>query len=56
MQRRELREVAKARGWEVVRIYDDDGVSGAKSREYRKAFDRMLKDAARGQFEMVAAW
>ena len=55
-QRRELQEVAKARGWEIVKVYDDDGVSGAKGREYRKAFDRMLKDAARGKFDMVAAW
>lgn len=55
-QGRELREVARARGWEITKVYDDDGVSGAKSREYRKAFDRMLKDAARGQFDIVAAW
>ena len=55
-QRRELQQVAKARGWEVAKVYDDDGVSGAKGREYRKAFDRMLKDAARGKFDMVAAW
>lgn len=55
-QRRELREVAAARGWEVIQVYDDNGISGAKGREYRKAFDRMLKDAARGRFDMVAAW
>ena len=40
----------------MAKIYDDDGVSGAKGREHRKAFDRMLKDAARGEFDMVAAW
>ena len=55
-QRRELQQVARARGWDVAKVYDDDGVSGAKGREYRRAFDRMLKDAARGEFDMVAAW
>ncbi len=55
-QRREVEQVAEARGWQVAKVYDDDGVSGAKGREYRKAFDRMLKDGARGEFDMVAAW
>lgn len=55
-QRRDLEAVAKQAGWEIVGVYDDDGVSGAKGREYRKQFDRLLKDAARHQFDMVAAW
>jgi len=55
-QRRELREVAAARGWEVTRVYHDNGISGAKGREHRKQLDAMLKDAARGKFDMVAAW
>ncbi len=55
-QRREIQEVAAARKWEVVQVYEDNGISGAKGREHRKAFDRMLKDAARGRFDMIAAW
>ena len=55
-QRRALEEVAARSGWEVVAVYDDDGVSGAKGREYRKQFDRLLKDAARREFDIVAAW
>jgi DNA invertase Pin-like site-specific DNA recombinase len=55
-QRFELEAVAKARSWSVVGMYDDDGVSGAKGREYRREFDRLLKDATRGKFDMVAAW
>jgi DNA invertase Pin-like site-specific DNA recombinase len=31
-------------------------VSGAKGREYRKAFDRFLKGAVRREFDLVAAW
>jgi DNA invertase Pin-like site-specific DNA recombinase len=55
-QRRELARVAAQRGWEVVEIYDDNGVSGARGREYRRQFDRLLKDATRGKFDLVAAW
>jgi len=55
-QRRDLEAVAAQRGWEVVQIYDDNGISGAKGREYRRQFDRLLKDATRGRFDMVAAW
>jgi len=55
-QRLELEKVAKARGWEVVTIFDDNGISGAKGREYRKQFDSLIKDATRGKFDLVAAW
>lgn len=55
-QRRELQEVAAGRAWEVVRVYDDNGISGAKGREHRRQFDALLQDAARGKFDMVAAW
>lgn len=55
-QERELLAVAKQRGWEIAGIYNDDGISGAKSREYRRQFDALLKDATRGQFDVVMAW
>src|SRR5215472_16963064 len=34
-QIRELRQVAKRRGWDVVEVYSDAGVSGAKGRNGR---------------------
>ena len=43
-------------GWSVVKIYTDHGISGAKSREERPAFDPLAKDAARRRFDMVMAW
>ena len=55
-QRIELERVAAPRGWEIVEVYEDAGVSGAKGREQRPAFDRMLKDATQGRFDVLAAW
>jgi DNA invertase Pin-like site-specific DNA recombinase len=55
-QRRELLAVAERRGWEVVQEYSDHGISGAKGRDKRPAFDRMLKGATRREFDMIAAW
>ena len=55
-QRRELGAVAAHRGWDVVDVYEDAGISGAKGRDGRPAFDRLCKDAARRRFDIIAAW
>lgn len=55
-QRRELEAVAERAGWAVADVFEDAGVSGAKGRDQRPAFDRMLKGVARREFDMVAAW
>jgi DNA invertase Pin-like site-specific DNA recombinase len=55
-QRLELEAVARHRGWDVVAVYEDQGISGAKGREKRPQFDRMLRDAVRGKFDVLAAW
>jgi DNA invertase Pin-like site-specific DNA recombinase len=52
----QLRQVAERRGWEVVEIYNDAGISGAKGRKDRPGLDRMLNDASRGKFQVVMAW
>ena len=55
-QERELREVAGRMGCEIVHVYKDHGISGAKGREKRPAFDRLCKDAAQRKFDVVMAW
>jgi len=55
-QRLELEQAAERAGWQIVGVYDDNGVSGAKSREHRAAFDSLCKDATRRQFDVVMAW
>jgi DNA invertase Pin-like site-specific DNA recombinase len=51
-----LRQVAERAGWQVVGEYVDHGISGAKGRNKRPAFDRLMKDATRRQFDVVMAW
>jgi DNA invertase Pin-like site-specific DNA recombinase len=55
-QRRELLAVAARHEWQVVEIFEDPGISGAKGRDQRPGLDAMLKAVARREFEMVAAW
>lgn len=55
-QRRELTAVAKRQGWNVVQVFVDEGISGAKGRGQRPGLDAMLRGVARKDFELVAAW
>jgi len=55
-QIRELSQVAERRGWQVVEVYRDAGISGAKGRDQRPGLDAMLKDAGRRKFDIVMAW
>ncbi len=55
-QRRELRAVAKHRGWSIVETFSDEGISGAKGRDKRPGFDKLLRGATSRQFDLVAAW
>lgn len=52
----ELRAWAEHAGHSVVAEYVDNGISGAKGREGRPQFDKLLKDAVRRKFDLVAAW
>jgi len=51
-----LTEVAQRRGWAVVEAYEDAGVSGAEGRDKRPAFDRLLRDATQGRYDVLLAW
>jgi len=51
-----LREVADKAGWEVVEEFVDRGISGAKGRDKRPAFDRLCKAATRREIDVVMAW
>jgi DNA invertase Pin-like site-specific DNA recombinase len=55
-QIRELNQIAERRGWQVVEIYNDAGISGAKGRDKRPGLDTMLTDASRRKFDVVMSW
>src|SRR5262249_30892845 len=55
-QLQELRNWAARAGCEVVKVYEDKGISGAKGRDKRPQFDAMLKAAVRREFDMLAVW
>jgi DNA invertase Pin-like site-specific DNA recombinase len=55
-QRLVLVKVAGHRGWEIVQSYGDQGISGAKGRDQRPAFDAMLKDAMRRRLDILLVW
>ena len=51
-----LKEVAKLKGYEVVREYNDEGVSGAKGRDERQGFDELIKGAIKKEFDIILTW
>src|SRR5258706_3591543 len=55
-QELQLRQVAERRGWEVVEVYNDAGISGSKGRADRPGLDQMLNDAGRRRFDIVLVW
>jgi len=55
-QRRELLAVAERNGWEIVAEYEDQGISGAKGRDQRPAYDALLNAVARREIDLVASW
>src|SRR5712664_2791894 len=52
----QLRQVAERRGWEVVEVYSDAGISGSKGRADRPGLDQMLNDASRRHFDIAMVW
>src|SRR4030088_5195 len=55
-QRRELEAVAARSSWQIVKVYEDAGICGAKGRNKRPGMDAMLKAVNAKEFEIVAAW
>src|SRR5262249_54261697 len=55
-QESELRQIGGHMGCQIVKVYKDHGISGAKGRNGRPAFDALCKAAARREFDMAMAW
>lgn len=52
----ELREVARKNGWVIVEELTDDGISGAKGRNERPAFNRLHKMIQDREIDVVLTW
>ena len=52
----ELRDHCYKMGWEVVKEYADEGLSGTLSRDKRPALNSLIKDAYRKRFDSVVCW
>jgi DNA invertase Pin-like site-specific DNA recombinase len=56
-QRQALTEaIGRRQGWIIADEFPDEGISGAKGRDKRPEFDRLLKEVVRGKIDVVAAW
>jgi DNA invertase Pin-like site-specific DNA recombinase len=53
VQEQPLRQMAEARGWQIVRVYSDR-MSGAK--ESRPGLNALMQDARRGLLDVVVVW
>jgi len=51
-----LNEVAERSGWDVIHVFADEGISGAKGRDKRPGYDALLKAVSRRDIDIVAAW
>jgi len=51
-----LEAAAERLDWNIVEVFRDDGVSGAKGRAKRPGYDALCKGVARREFALVAVW
>ena len=47
---------ASPRDWTVAAVFEDAGISGAKGRDARPAYDALLKAVTRHEVDLVASW
>ena len=52
----ELKAVTERLGWVVVAELADEGISGAKGRDQRPAFDRLMQMVTRKEIDLIACW
>jgi DNA invertase Pin-like site-specific DNA recombinase len=55
-QLRELSAVGDRSEWEIWKVYEDAGISGAKGRDKRPGLDALLKAVNAKEIDMVATW
>ena len=51
-----LREVAEKKGLEVVQEISDEGISGAKGRDEREGFNKLIKGSIQKEWDIILVW
>lgn len=55
-QLRELNSVAERMDWTIIEVLADEGISGAKGRDKRPAFDKLMKMVTKKEIDLIACW
>ena len=55
-QLQELRKLADQNGWQMAQEFVDHGISGAKGKDRRPAFDSMRKGIVGREFDLIMVW
>ena len=55
-QYQELWAAAARAGWSIAEVFEDNGISGAKGRDQRPAFDRLHRAITRREIDVVMVW
>jgi DNA invertase Pin-like site-specific DNA recombinase len=55
-QRIELAAIGERLGWTIVEVLADEGISGAKGRDKRPGYDRLMTMVARKEIDLIACW
>lgn len=55
-QLQELQAVAQRLDWHIVETLADEGISGAKGRDKRSGYDKLMKMVARKEVDLIACW
>ena len=51
-----LREVAEKKGLEIVKEISDEGISGAKGRDEREGFNKLIKGSIQKEWDIILVW
>lgn len=55
-QLQELQAMAQRLDWHIVETLADEGISGAKGRDKRPGYDKLMKMVARKEIDLIACW
>jgi site-specific DNA recombinase len=55
-QEEDCRDLVAGRGWELARVYPDEGLSAAPGAKRRPEFERALEDLATGRIDVLVIW